>query len=27
FSAHICVQQEGSQSSLKYLEAGKDVCK
>ncbi|MFW1879660.1 NF045616 family extracytoplasmic (lipo)protein [Acinetobacter baumannii] len=27
FSAHICVQQEDSQSSLKYLEAGKDVCK
>ncbi|KQQ76358.1 NF045616 family extracytoplasmic (lipo)protein [Acinetobacter sp. Leaf130] len=27
FSAHICVYQEGSLSSLKYLEAGKDVCK
>lgn len=27
FSANICVQQEGSLSSLKYLEAGKDVCK
>lgn len=27
FSANVCVQQEGSLSSLKYLEAGKDVCK
>ncbi|MGN5753773.1 NF045616 family extracytoplasmic (lipo)protein [Acinetobacter calcoaceticus] len=27
FSAHICVHQEGSQSSVKYLEAGIDVCK
>ncbi|HFP7025483.1 TPA: NF045616 family extracytoplasmic (lipo)protein [Acinetobacter baumannii] len=27
FSANICVQQKGSLSSLKYLEAGKDVCK